>query len=256
MRLRLSLVAALLALAAPACAEPPGPKKLDPSSALSALTGNQTTASLSGNLRALIVESFPDPLFEDQSHWGKRRETPRGKLRNDGRWWKVRVAGRNVKDSLVVDLRDLQQPGKGVTTFRLFVSFDAVIVMDRQTWKLGARLYSGETRARCRVRLTLDCEALAKFEKGKKPVPDAVFRLRVLRSDLAYDNLVVEHTAGVGGETAKVLGDAVIGGMRQWKPSIERNLREKANAAIVKAADTKEVRVNLLDLFAAKDNEE
>ena len=103
------------------------------------------------------------------------------------------------------------------------------------------------------MRLTLDCEALTKFEKGKKILPDAVFRLRVVKSDLGYDNLVVEHTAGVGGEAAKVLGDAVIGGMRQWKPSLERNLRDRANAAIVKAADTKEVRVNLLDLFSSKE---
>jgi len=165
----------------------------------------------------------------------------------------VRISARNLKDTLVVDLRDLVQPGGGVTTFRLFVSFDAVVQYDRQTWRLGARTYSGSTRARCRVRLTLDCEALTKFEKGKKILPDAVFRLRVVKSDLAYDNLVVEHTAGVGGEAAKVLGDAVIGGMRQWKPSLERNLRDRANAAIVKAADTKEVRVNLLDLFSSKE---
>lgn len=253
MRSVIIIVAA--ALATTANAQTPQPKKLDASSALGALTGNQTSAALSGNLRALLVDHFPEPLFEDTSNWGQRKETPRGKLRNDGRWWKVRISGRNVKDTLVVDLRDLAQPGGGVTTFRLFVSFDAVILFERQTWKLGARLYSGSTRARCRVRLTLDCEALAKFEKGKKLVPDAVFRLRVLRSDLGYDNLVVEHTAGVGGEAAKVLGDAVIGGMRQWKPSLERNLREKANAAIVKAADTKEVRVNLLDLFAEKQDD-
>jgi hypothetical protein len=177
----------------------------------------------------------------------------RDKWRNDGHWWKVRINGKNLADTLVVDLRELRQPGGGVTTFRLFVSFDAVILYEQQTWKMGARLYSGSTRARCRVRLALDCEALAKFEKGKKLLPDAVFRLRVVRSDLGYDNLVVEHTAGVGGEAAKVLGDAVVGGMRQWKPSLERNLREKANAAIVKAADTKEVRVNLLELFSGKD---
>lgn len=239
-------LAALLAAPAAARSKPP----LDARSALGALAGNQTTAALSGNLRALLLEHFPNPLFEDAREWGKRKETPRGKLRNDGRWWRVRVEGRDLKDTLVVDLRDLARPGDGVTTFRLFVSFDATVLYERQTWKLGARLYSGSTRARCRVRLALDCEALTKLEKGKKLLPDARFRLRAVRSDLSYDNLVVEHTAGVGGEAAKVLGDAVVGGMRQWKPSLERDLREKANAAIVKAADTKEVRVNLLDLFA------
>jgi hypothetical protein len=239
----------VLILTGAAPAQPPKPK-LDANAALGALTGDQTTAALSGNLRSLLLENFPDPLFEDAKNWGQRKENLRGKLRNDGHWWKVRITSKNLRDTLVVDLRDLVQPGGGVTTFRLFVSFDAVVEYDQQKWRLGVRTYSGSTRARCRVRLTLDCEALTKFEKGKKILPDAVFRLRVVKSDLGYDNLVVEHTAGVGGETAKVLGDAVVGGMRQWKPSLERNLRDKANAAIVKAADTKEVRVNLLDLFS------
>jgi hypothetical protein len=115
---------------------------------------------------------------------------------------------------------------------------------------MGVRVYSGSTRARFRVRAKLLCEVTAKFEKGKDWLPDAVFRLRMLNSDLRYDNVVVEHTAGVGGELAKFLGDAVIDGLRQWKPSLERNLLAKANAAIVKAADTREVRVNLINLFS------
>ena len=250
---RLLIALAVLAIAPLANAQSPK-QKLDASSALNALTGNQTTAALSGNLRALLLENFPDPLFEDAKNWGRRKENLRGKLRNDGHWTRVRISGKNLPDTLVVDLRDLVQPGGGVTTFRLFVSFDAVVLYEQQRWRLGARTYSGSTRARCRVRLTLDCEALTKFEKGKKLLPDAVFRLRVVKSDLNYDNLVVEHTAGVGGEVAKVMGDAVVGGMRQWKPSLERNLRERANAAIVKAADTKQVRVNLLDLFSSKEN--
>jgi hypothetical protein len=228
------------------------PRKLDASSALGSLTGGTSTAALAGNLRGLILDFFPDPILEDARHWGLKKRGLGGKWRNDGRWYKVRIAGRNVRDTLVVDLRDLRQPGKGVTTFRLFVSFDASLVLHRQTWKAGLRLYSGETRARCRVRLTLDCEALTKFEKTKNFLPDAVFRLRVVRSDLGYDNVVVEHTAGVGGDAAEILGDFLIGGLRQWKPSLERKLREKANAAIVKAADTKEIRVNLLDVFGGK----
>jgi hypothetical protein len=84
-------------------------------------------------------------------------------------------------------------------------------------------------------------------------LPDAVFRLRVVESDLGYDNLVVEHTAGVGGEAAKVLGDAFIGGVRLWKPSLERRLLAKANEAIVKAADTKEVRLGVTSLIGKKE---
>src|SRR5262249_26657077 len=110
MRPAITILMGLLALATAANAEPPTPKKLDASSALGALTGNQTTAALAGNLRALLVESFPDPLFEDETHWGMRKLSPRDKWRNDGRWWKVRITGKNLPDTLVVDLRDLAQP--------------------------------------------------------------------------------------------------------------------------------------------------
>jgi hypothetical protein len=56
----------------------------------------------------------------------------------------------------------------------------------------------------------------------------------------------------VGGETAKLLGDAAVDALRTFKPSLERNLVARANAAIVRAADTKEVRVNLANLFSTQ----
>src|SRR3954452_840027 len=108
----------VLFLTGAAPAQPPKPK-VDANAALSALTGDQTTAALSGNLRALLLDNFPDPLFEEAKNWGMRKENLRGKLRNDGHWWKVRVTGKNLRDTLVVDLRDLVQPGGGITTFRL-----------------------------------------------------------------------------------------------------------------------------------------
>jgi hypothetical protein len=40
--------------------------------------------------------------------------------------------------------------------------------------------------------------------------------------------------------------------MKQWKPSIERDLLDKASAAIVKSADTREIRVGFGGLLASK----
>jgi hypothetical protein len=40
--------------------------------------------------------------------------------------------------------------------------------------------------------------------------------------------------------------------VKQLKPSLERKLLEKGNAAIVKAADSKEVRVSLTKLLGGK----
>jgi hypothetical protein len=69
--------------------------------------------------------------------------------------------------------------------------------------------------------------------------------VKVTEAKLFYEKLVIEHTAGIGGDAAKLLGDAVIDMVKQAKPSLERDLLKKANAAIVKAADTKEIRVSL-----------
>jgi hypothetical protein len=223
---------------------------MDASAALSALAGGGE--GLASNLRAFILSDLPDPLFEDAKKWGMQKKGPRGKMRNDGRWWKIQVTGRDLRNTMVVDLRNVQKPIPGKTTFTVFLMMDANIQLDRQTWKMGVRLYSGSTRARARLRLTLNCEAETRLEKNGSWMPDAVFRLRVLKSDFRYDNLVVEHTAGMGGEAAKVLGDAVIQTVRQVKPSLERRLIEKANASIVKAGDTKEVRVSLLEIMSGK----
>jgi hypothetical protein len=73
-----------------------------------------------------------------------------------------------------------------------------------------------------------------------------------MQAQVSYDNLVVEHIAGIGGEAAKLIGDGLKGGLHQWRPSLEKELLAKADAAIVKAADTKEVRVSLSQLFSGK----
>src|SRR6202035_745045 len=78
---------------------------------------------------------------------------------------------------------------------------------------------------------------------------DFIFRIRVTKSDLSFENFVLEHAAGIGGEGAKLLGDAVKHSLHEWHPSLERELLAKANAAIVKAGDTKEVRLSLHNLM-------
>jgi hypothetical protein len=255
-RFRGGVAAAVVVLTASAvpAAEPVKIKGLDPLKALAALTDNSTDA-LAGVLRHVLIESLPSPPYEDDRHWGgqKKFHTLTGKkLKNDGDWWKVKVTAPNLRDSLVFDLRDVRQPEPGKVLFTAYVSFDTDVDYDRQEWARGVRLYSGELRARMRVKLTLHCEATARVEAEGKLLPETVFRLRVADADFRYDNLVVEHVSGVGGEAAKLLGDAAIGGMHQWHPSFERALLAKADAAIVKAGDTKEVRIGLSRLFGKK----
>jgi hypothetical protein len=237
---------------------------IDPGTALSGLSGDPT-AALAGELRSLVVQFVPSPLFEDHSHWGQQREVVRGlvwrgsglrihaqpqkSLKNDGLWWRVKVDAPNLRNSLVLDLRDVHSPEPGRLLFTAFISFDTEINYDRERWRAGLRTWAGSIRARARVKLTLRCEVLSRLEAKGKGLPDVVFRMRVVGSDFQYDNLKVEHLAGLGGDLAEILGEALHSGINQWRPSLERNLIAKANAAIVKGADTKEVRISLSRLL-------
>ena len=87
------------------------------------------------------------------------------------------------------------------------------------------------------------------MEPKENGLPDLVFRLRVVKSEVAYDDLVVEHVPGLGGDAAKLLGEAVRASIKHWHPGLERKLLEKANHAILKGGDSKEVRVSLSKLW-------
>ena len=106
-------------------------------------------------------------------------------------------------------------------------------------------------RARLRVSLNLTCELTTRFEPSARILPDIILRLRVLKATTAYDQLVVEHLPGFGGQPAKILGEVVVDNMKKWHPSIERNLLERLNAAIVKAGDSKDIRIGLSGLQRA-----
>src|SRR5260370_40940500 len=98
----------------------------------------------------------------------------------------------------------------------------------------------------------MDCENTLRVEFDKNGLPDFILRMRVTGAKLHYDKLVVEHINGIGGDAAKLIGDAAHRCMNQWRPSIERDLLAKANAAVVKAADTREIRVGFGGLIKTK----
>jgi hypothetical protein len=77
-------------------------------------------------------------------------------------------------------------------------------------------------------------------------MPDMIFRLRVTQADVNYDHFVTEHIAGLGGDAARLLGDAL---QKVLRPTLQKKILPKANIAIVKAADTKEVRLSLAGLL-------
>lgn len=197
---------------------------------------------------------MPSPLVQSAPGWGQQKEVTVGgrlkgmpvkELKNDGTWRRLSVIARNPERSLAVGLKDAVYPEPGRATFTAMIGLDVDLKFEQQHWQNGLRLYSGETRGRCRAALLLKCEIVSRTEKKPGSVlPDLIVRGRATEAQLFYQDLVIEHTAGIGGDGAKLLGEAAITTVKQVKPELERQLLAKANAAIVKAADTKEVRVS------------
>jgi len=217
-----------------------------------------STATLSANLRDLLVQELPDPLFEEQKNWGHKASVANGlKLngrglrlhaqvlheeKNHGTWRKIRVTAVDLPKSLTFEISNLRKLDQGRTQFDVAIALDARMDGTQQNWSTGIKLYDGSLRARFRIKLNLECETTTRVEPKGWLVPDLVFRLRVTQAKADYDNFVTEHIAGLGGDAAKVLGEAL---QKILRPAIEKKLLPKAQNAIVKAADTKEVRVGL-----------
>jgi hypothetical protein len=220
---------------------------------------------LAGNLRGLLLKNLPQPLYEASHNWGHQSEVRRLHLRgrrrdidaeithplkNDGVWKKVRVEAVNPAETLVFDLRNVNNAEPGKLTFQVFVALDTFVIYHHQRWESGLKLIDAEARAKARVKITLDCEAAARVENVNF-LPELIVQLKVTKADLRYDNLKFEHIAGVGGEAAQMIGELAHAAINQWRPSLERDLLAKANAAVVKAGEQKEVRLSLTKLFKA-----
>jgi hypothetical protein len=220
-----------------------------------------TEAALAASLRAFLLPAIPNPLYEKRENWnhtieaasrigwqGQGLET-KPKIvkseKNHGVWKHVTVSAPSAAQSLLVSVQNVQQVEPGRTTFSVILALPANVEYEQQNWERGLKVFSGKVKARLRVSLNLTCELTTKIVPGRQFLPEMILRLRVLRSNTAYDQLVVEHLPGIGGKAAKILGEVVIESMKKWHPGIERNLLEKLNAAIVKAGDSKDVRVGL-----------
>lgn len=228
------------------------------------LLGHTSANSLAGEMRGYLVQFIPPVLVDEKYNWGEVKLVTRGlkwkglrperqkSWKNHGKWRKLRVEAPNLRNTLIFDIRNVSSPTPGAVRFTNFISFDTRIYYDQQNWRHGLRTWAGSIRARARVKLTTKVEITMRTErKPGKLFDDIVFRVKIYWASFQYDNFVVEHVPGLGGEMAQMLGDLAKRTLDKVRPDIERNLITKANAAIVKAGDTKEVRINLGKLFDA-----
>jgi len=252
--MRLLLITLLIgsATAIPvAAADPAAP-------AAPAVDSNQVTPVL----RSALLQSMPTPLGEKVLVWDFKKDVLVGikwhgikpirqlSPRNEGHWQKVRLEAIDPAATMLLRIDDFQNPEPHRTTFTMTVAMDVRMTHEQQLWKSGVRLYAGVTRGRCRLNLKVNCELTSRTEVVPgRFLPDVVLRLRVTSAEVSYDNLVCEHILGLNGQAAKLAGEAAHRMLRQVKPQYERDLLERSNAAVVRAADTKEVRIELEQLL-------
>ena len=254
---------------------PPGPGLAQPPERMelaqlpdSASPTQDPAEVLSGALRGLLVQFLPTTLYEGSPGWGNAAQAPNGlkwpghglrrrpelryDLKNEGTWRHVRLTVDNLAQSLALSINDLKYADSDRLTFTVAAWFDVRVQFEQQQWKSGVRLYAAGAQARFRVKLALACEATLRLEATGALLPDVVVRVRVTGSHVAYDHLVVEHLAGVGGTGARWLGELVRSAVHELRPSVERNLLARANAAILKAGDSREVRLSVRSLLKAQ----
>jgi hypothetical protein len=207
-------------------------------------------------LKPYLIDAIPHPLYERSYNWGKQSMTFHGVRwkglkprvvkapRNDGVWRKVRLDTRNWPHSLKTRVYDFKQETPERMTFKLHLACEGQVEMEQQVWESGLRLYSGSMRARFQFHAWLECESTIRVDTSGF-LPDFVVRLRVTKATVLYHEPVVEHIAGFGGTAAKITGELLHDVVHQVKPSLEEKLLERINQSIVRAADTKEIRLGL-----------
>lgn len=217
--------------------------------------GPNSLEQFSTALKSFLVQSLPTKLYEKEHNWGHQEIAPKLQglriihiPRNDGVWRKVHVTTHDLASNLELHVHHLRTVSKDKTAFKLFLALPTRVEVEEQIWESGHRLYSGSLRARLRIKLDLDLENTVKMEYKGGLLPDIVFRLKVVKANVSYDNLVVEHIAGIGGSAARLTGETIRSALKQWKPSIERDALAKASAAILKAGDTRQIRLSLSNL--------
>jgi hypothetical protein len=226
-------------------------------------------AVLSNVVRQVLVKSIPAPAVTATKNWDHQKEIATRKnfrregrfqwkfdtvkeMKNDGLWSKVALTVVDPETKLGVTIADVKATD-GTTSFTATLAGPCRFRIEQQLWKSGLRLYSGEIRGRFDAKAVLTCTSAARTDwQPGKLLPAQVFAMAIAEADLSYANLKVEHAAGLGGEAAEKIGDTVVGAVKLLKPSLETSLIEKANAAIVKAGQSKEIRLDVEKMLTGK----
>jgi hypothetical protein len=228
----------------------------------------EEAAAIAKLMREQAIQKLPTPLVTTNDGWGKQKEFVVGKvmlrnpnkfgpeapreLFNDGLWRRFTVSARDPDKTFAIGFAELVRPAPDTLNVTLNVAMDINFRMEQQLWLRGRQLYSGETRGHCKTAVQL--KAIVEHKTEFKPgtlLPEIALKIKTTDAKIFYDGLTIDHTAGLDGEDAKKVGDLVIDLVKKVKPDLEAQLLEKGNAAIVKAAGTREIKLELDKLMGA-----
>ena len=222
----------------------------------------EESAALAKTLRDVMLTNMPSPLATTDQGWGKQKEfvvgavmlrdpkkfgpdAPR-KMANDGLWQRFTVQAVEPSKSLNLAIADFTRPVANTANIVLNAEMDVKFRVEHQYWKRGLLLYTGETRGHCKAGLKLKAEIVSKsVMKPGAFLPDINLCIKVTEANLFHDKITIDHTIGLDGNDAKAVGDFVLDLVKVIKPELEKQLLDKANAGIMKAANSKEITVQL-----------
>lgn len=224
-------------------------------------------AALAKTLRGLMLTHLPNPLVNSNDGWGKQKEfvvgavmlrnpkrfgpdAPR-QMFNDGLWRRVTITARKPAETLNLSIPELVRTTDTTALLTVNTEMEIDFRVEHQLWKRGLQIYTGETRGHCKAAMTVKSSVETKMEaKPGALLPAITLVVKVTDVKLFHDKFVIDHTAGMDGPDAQKMGDFMLEVAKSVKPDLEAQLMEKANAAVLKAVGSKEIKVQLDKLLA------
>jgi len=234
---------------------------LAPRTSASTIPHAPEAIALTRILTDLLRRHLPDPLAQASENWGKQREVhgtrrrirdwrivsePYQEIRNDGLWRRLTLRVPR-KDQLRVGIQNIEFPRRGCLRGRVLTVADRVdLQLEQQQWCNGLRLYACDTRAHCKVGLTLRAEVSSRQEHPIDAfLPKYVLKIHILEARLDYTDVVVDHILGLDGKAARVVGDGIREVVSRFKPDFEEQLRRKAETAVIRVMENRELCIAL-----------
>ena len=220
-------------------------------------------------LRSVIISKLPDPLVDYQRDWGRQNLVSIGitwkrqgikikpeitkRLSNDGHWHHFLVRAVDPAKNLQLKVHDIIKIDTAKVVFAVDIELPVACTYRQKIWTLGRCVFDSVIHAHCTTTLHLKCEAYCRQDKQPGMLmADPVFRLQTVEAHLDYRELVVDRIAGMGGKTAHYVGKSVHAIIQIVRPSLKKNLLAQADQAIIQVGDTKEIRLNITQLFSGK----